>query len=100
MIETIMDLQMSEHARFQYSTLRSDDQRTVDAGFEHLRHWQDDDYVRSRSKRLESNREVYMFRPGADYAIAFEVVGDEIVVLSIFSEETVRKFNNPEIVAP
>jgi hypothetical protein len=92
MIQDQLSLQVSEHARIAYSSLGADDRRRVDAWFDHLRNWRNDQFIRSRSNRLDSEDETYVLRTSMDIVIAFTISGDTVTILSIFRDETLNKF--------
>ncbi len=93
MLAEMSKVDISEHAAMQYSTLRADDRRQLDAWFGHLKNWNNDEVIRAKSKRLESNGETYFLRTGDGFVIAFSVVKETVNVLSIFSEQTVDLFS-------
>jgi hypothetical protein len=92
MVEDQLSLQISEHARIAYSSLGADDRRRVDAWFDHLRNWRNDQFIRSKSSRLDSEDETYVLRTSMDLVIAFTVARDTVTILSIFRDETLNKF--------
>ncbi len=93
MAEALMKLQLAGQAEIAYDTLSEQDRRLIDERFERLRHWRDDDYVRSHSILLEADEGVYALRPGTDYIVVFKVADDQVTVLSIFTEEALRRFH-------
>jgi hypothetical protein len=96
MAQDPLSLDISEPAQFAYSTLGPDERRLVDGWFEHLRNWHNDEFIRSKSKRLESDGEIYVFQTSADLVIAFEIAGSHVTVLSLFRKEALRKFATAE----
>ncbi len=88
----LLNLQMSEGAEIAYSTLGADAHRRLGAWFDHLRHWRDDEFIRSNSRLLEPTEGIYVFQTGHDYFLVFKIADDNVIVLSIFREATVRKF--------
>jgi hypothetical protein len=91
MPEALLKLDLSENAEIAYSSLNAGDRRLVDAWFEHLRNWHNDDYIRTHSQRLKTEGEVYAFPTSIDLYIAFEIKADSVLILSLLHEETVRK---------
>ena len=101
MADDLLSLRMTDHAKFAYSTLGSEDRRLLDAWFDHLRNWRNDEFIRSRSERLPTDEELYLFHTSADLVIAFKVADNEVIVLSILGEAALRKFENArERIAP
>jgi hypothetical protein len=92
MAEALLTLDMTEGARIAYSSLREDDQRLLDAWFDHLRHWQDSEYIRANSRLIDPAEQTYLFPRAGDFVIAFKISGNAVVIVSIFRGETVRKF--------
>ena len=87
-----MELHLTEHAKMAYSSLGPDDRRLIDASFEHLQNWRNDDFIRSQSKRLGSDENIYVFRTSTDIRIAFSITDNRLSVLSIFRKEALRTF--------
>ncbi len=92
MAENLLNLQISEQARIAYTSLGPEDRRLVEAWFDHLRNWRNDDFIRSKSKRLNPDEEIYVFQTSTDIVIAFAITANEVTVLSIFRKETLRAF--------
>ena len=92
MAESLLALEISDRASIAYSSLGQEDQRLLDAWFDHLRNWRNDEFVRSKSKRLSGDDEVFVFQTNSDLVIAFKIVGDTVTVLSIFRKEALRLF--------
>ena len=49
----LMNVQLSDHARMAYSSLGPEDRRRVEAWFDHLQNWRNDEFIRSMAKRLQ-----------------------------------------------
>jgi hypothetical protein len=92
MIARLLSLELTEQAEIAYSSLRPDDRRLIDAWFDHLRNWHNDEYVRSHSRPVPSQQDVYLFPTSRDLVIAFQLAGEAVIVLSIFREDALRKF--------
>src|SRR6266404_588998 len=92
MAEDLLNLHITERAEIAYSSLGSEERRLVDAWFDHLRNWRNDEFIRSRSKLLDSDEDIYVFQTSTDIVIAFRIVGNEVIVLSIFHKEALRTF--------
>jgi hypothetical protein len=75
------------------STLGEADRRLVETWIEYIRHWHDNDFARSRSRRLKADEELYVFETkSSDLLIAFSISGTEATILSIFRKEWLRHF--------
>jgi hypothetical protein len=94
MAEDLLSLQITDHARIAYTALGPEDRRLVDAWFDHLRNWRSDEFIRSRSRRLKSEEEIYVFQTSTDIIIAFKIDGNKVIVLSIFRKEALRTFES------
>jgi len=64
-------------------TLGDDDRRTVSAWLDHLRNWENDDFVRNHSKKLDTMDNVYVLRTSTDIRIFFKLDAHGIEVLDI-----------------
>ena len=69
------------------TSLEADDRRLLNAWFERLRDWKNDESIRSRSRRLKIDDPVYTIQIDSDLLIAFKIVEDRLRVLSIFRKE-------------
>jgi len=92
MAEDLLALQLTEHARIPYTTLGPEERRLVEAWFDHLRNWRNDEFIRSQSRRLKSDEEIYVFQTSTDLVIAFQIAGNKVIVLSLFRKEALRTF--------
>ena len=54
--------------------------------------WKNDEFIRSKSRRLITEEETYVLRTSTDIVIAFSIAGDTVTILSIFRDEAVNKF--------
>lgn len=92
-LHTPMSLQIAEPARTAYLSLGPEDRRLVDAWFDHLRNWQTDEFVRSRSRRLKPDDELYAFQTSSDdIGLGFRINGSDLTVVSIFRREWLLPF--------
>jgi mRNA-degrading endonuclease RelE of RelBE toxin-antitoxin system len=73
-------------------TLGEEDRRKVQAWLDHLKNWENDEYVRKRSDKLASFDDVYVLRTSTDFLIFFTLQRDQIVVNDIATKETVLSF--------
>ncbi len=92
MAEELLTVEITEHARFAYSSMGPQDRRILDAWFDHLRNWRNDEFIRSRSKRVSANEEMYVFQTSTDIVIVFRIDGSRVSVLSIYRAEALRAF--------
>lgn len=91
MTESLLTVRLTNSAQVALSSLGVEDRRLVDGWFEHLRHWHTDEFVRSRSRQLKPDEELYVFETGSsDLMLAFRVAGDAVVVESIFNRDWLR----------
>ena len=98
---SLLSLEVTEQAQIAYSSLGPEDRRVIDAWFDHLKNWQNDEFIRSHSRRVASAEGTYLFMTGRDLVIAFKIADDEVIVLSIFRQELLSKFGTTaEPVAP
>ena len=64
----------------------------MDGWFEHLRRWPNDDFIRSRSRKLTPDEELYVFQTTAsDLIFAFSIEGNVATILSIFTKGTLEQ---------
>jgi mRNA-degrading endonuclease RelE of RelBE toxin-antitoxin system len=87
-----MELVVSERVRTLLRTLRGEDRTRVEAWFDHLKHWEDDQFVRANSVSLTVNGEaIRMFRTSTDVRIFFTMNEQDhtITVLDIANKETI-----------
>ena len=92
MTEQLLNLEVTEHAKIARATLGPEDRRLVDAWFDHLRNWHNDEFIRSRSRLLKPKESVYTFETSSDIIIAFEIRENLVTVLSIFRKDSLRPF--------
>jgi mRNA-degrading endonuclease RelE of RelBE toxin-antitoxin system len=64
-------------------TLDADGVRKVHAWFDHLRNWEDDEFVRAHSHTLEGVSGVYVLKTGTDIRIFFRIDGNTVTILDI-----------------
>jgi hypothetical protein len=91
MAESLLTVRPTISAQVALSSLGAEERRLVEGWFEHLRHWHTDEFVRSRSRRLTPDEELYAFETSSsDLMLAFRVAGDAVVVESIFNRDWLR----------
>jgi len=92
MAQNLLAVRISDHARIAYSSLGAEDRRRVDAWFDHLRNWRNDLHIQAKSRRLESDEEMYVLPTSTEFFLAFSISGDEVTVLSILRKDALRTF--------
>jgi hypothetical protein len=91
MIQALLELELSDMARFGYDTLKAEDRRALDVKFAHLQNWWNDDYAREHSRPVPSMDNTYIFQTDDNkFVVGFEVAEKKVIVHSILSKETVR----------
>lgn len=65
------------------SSLDPDGVRRVQAWFDYLKRWDEDEVVRKNSLKLPGHQGVYVLRTTTDIRIFFRIDGDTITVLDI-----------------
>ena len=79
-------------------TMDADEVRRVHAWFDHLRNWDDDEYVRSHSHRLVGLPGVYLLKTSTDLRIFFKIDGDTITILDVAKKSAIYTSGHiPEI---
>jgi hypothetical protein len=94
MAQDLLNLQITEQAQIACDTLGPEERRLVSSWFDHLRNWRNDNFIRSKSRRLETDEEVYVFQTSSDLVIAFRIDGDQVTVLSVFRGDALRAFSS------
>jgi hypothetical protein len=95
MAKELLDLQVSDHAKIAYNSLGPDDRRRVDSWFDHLRNWGNDEFIRSKARRLNSEEGIYVLPTSTDILIAFSIASDIVKIISIFRKDATSKFTIP-----
>jgi len=70
-------------------TLGDDDRQRVSAWFGHLANWENDQFVRQHSQKLNSAENVYVLRTSGDLRIFFRLEKNGIVILDIARKATI-----------
>lgn len=92
MAEQLLTLRFELQVEYALSALGANDRRIMEGWFEHLRRWHTDDFVRTRSRKLKPDEELYAFQSSSSNLIfAFSINGDEATILSIFTKETLAQ---------
>lgn len=92
-----MNLIFAERVQRLIRTLLEDDRQRMQAWFDHLKHWETDDFARSRSVLLHvQGEEMYMFRTSTDVRIFFTVdaARGSITIHDITERETILSFGS------
>lgn len=92
MAEQLLTLRFELQVEYALSALGTEERRTVEGWFEHLRRWPADEFIRSRSRKLKPDEELYAFQTSSSNLIfAFSIEGDTATVLSIFTKEALAQ---------
>lgn len=95
MNQPLLTLRFKPQVDLALSTLHSDDRRIVEGWLEHIRHWHSDEDIRSRSRKLKPDDELYAVQLSSPaLIIAFRVDGNEATILTVMSSEWLPYFQN------
>ena len=89
-----MNVILTQPVEIALRTLGEEDRLRVTAWFEHLKHWEKDDYVRRRSQKLNPDEEVYVLKTNTDLRIFFRLEQDRIEILDIARKDTIIQFGH------
>lgn len=84
-----MNVILTQPVEIALHTLGEDDRRNVTAWFDHLRNWENDEFVREHSQKLSSGENVYVLKTSTDIRIFFRLEKFDIVVLDIARKSTI-----------
>ncbi len=70
-------------------TLEADNRRSVLSWFERLANWDQDEFVRRHSHRLDVVPEAYVLKTTSDLRIFFRMEGDTITVLDVAMKQSI-----------
>jgi hypothetical protein len=89
-----MQIEFSRAADWQLKTLEDDDRRQVNAWCDRLRHWEEDQDVRSRSRLLHvpGYGEIHFLTTNTDYRLFFILHSDRIEIIDIAHKDTLQRF--------
>ena len=96
MENNLLSIEIGKHAEMPYFYLGPEDKRNIDVWLEQLRNWRNDEFLRSRAKRLKPDEEIYVVDAGRDLFIAFEIADGKLILRGIFGKETLRAFGRLE----
>jgi hypothetical protein len=96
MENNLLSIEIGKHAHSHYTLLGPDDRRNVDVWLEQLRNWRNDEFLRSRAKRLASEEEIYVVDIGNDLFMYFEIADGKVILRGIFGKEALRAFGRLE----
>ncbi|HZW32442.1 MAG TPA: hypothetical protein VFF52_17135 [Isosphaeraceae bacterium] len=96
MENNLLSIEIGKHAYLPYTNLGSEDRRNIDVWLEQLRNWRNDEFLRSRAKRLKPDEEIYAVNAGNDLFIAFEIADGKVILRSIIGKELLRAFGRLE----
>ena len=86
-----MQVDLTEPVTIALRTLGEDERRRVSSWFDHLKNWENDEFVRSNSHRLASDKNVYVLRTSSDLRIFFTFIDGNIVVLDIARKDAIER---------
>ena len=91
-----MQVEFSRAADWQLRTLE-EDRAEVNAWCDRLRHWEDDQDLRSRSRLLNvpGQGKTYLLATNSDYRLFFILHADRIEVIDIAHKDTLQRFSQP-----
>lgn len=70
-------------------SLNANNFKRVQTWFDHLKNWENDGFVRSRSHQLEEVPGVYMLKTNSDLRIFFKIEANTITVLDVATKSTI-----------
>lgn len=70
-------------------TLGAEDRQEVVVWIDHLRNWENNAWLRSHAKQLNSSDNVYVLQTTGDFRIFFRLEQERIVVLDIATKATI-----------
>jgi hypothetical protein len=88
----LLNLQLSQDAEEQLSTLGEADRRRLSGWFERLREWNNDTSLHELAYPVPTYPEELVFRTPGDWVISFRLVDDAIEITSIFRKRSLRAF--------
>ena len=93
MAKNLLDLRVSEPAQIARASLGEEDRRRVAAWFDHLRNWHNDPFLRSESRKLKPDEELYALQTSnEDLVLVFRISGEEVHVVTIVDRGWLRAF--------
>ena len=94
-----MDLIISHPAEIALNTLGEDDRRKIHAWFDHLRNWETDQFVQSKSRKLDlaGDESVYVLRTSTDLRLFFILGSDRIEVIDIARRDSLERVGQASV---
>ena len=88
-----MDVVLSHGAEINLATLGDEDRRKVHAWMDHLRNWEKDSFVRSRSMKIDvpGPEEVFVLKTSTDLRIFFVLHATCLEVTDIARQSSLEK---------
>ncbi len=86
-----MQVVITEPVTIALRTLGEDERRRVTSWFDHLKNWDKDEFVRSRSHRLTSDENVYVLHTSSDIRIFFSLDDGRIVIRDLATKDTLQR---------
>jgi len=88
-MDTPMNVILTQPVDIALRTLGEEDRRNVMAWLDHLKNWENDDFLRSHSHKLNPEDNVYVLKASADIRIFFRLEKSDIVILDIARKATI-----------
>jgi hypothetical protein len=87
-----MNLVLSHAAEIALRTLGDEDRRKVHAWFDYLKNWDNDQFVRSKSRKLElpGSDEVYVLKTTTDLHLFFILHPNHIEIIDIARSDSLQ----------
>lgn len=89
-----MKMILTQPVEIALRSLGEEDRQRVTAWLDHLKNWDQDDFVQEQSHKLDSFENVYVLKTNTDFRIFYRVKKDTIVVLDIATRSTLLLFGN------
>jgi len=85
-----MELALNHAAEIALRTLGDEDRRKMQVWFDYLRNWDTDEFVRSRSRKLNvpGPEDIYVLQTSTDLRIFFVLHADRIEIIDIARHAT------------
>ncbi len=91
-----MEVQITQPVQVALRNLGEDDRRRVTAWFDHLRNWENDEFVRSHSKALSSPAGAYVLQTTTDIRVFFTIHDGTAIILDIARKASLEGFGHAE----
>lgn len=88
-----MNVTLTQPAEIALDSLSSEERRRVHSWLGYFERWDEDPFVREKSKKLPEEDDVYYFNTSDDIAIFFRLDGDSISILDLARPSWLSKFS-------